>query len=108
MYALIALDGGRQVKVEEGQELLIDYRGSQVDVGAELTFDRVLACGDQGDTRFGRPVIEGASVKAEVLGTKQGKKIDVIKFKRRKNYKRKQGHRQLYTQVKINKIDVPA
>ena len=88
MFAIIET-GGKQVKVEEG---------------AEFTFDKVLFVG--GDSvKVGVPTIEGATVTATVEKHGRGKKINVIKFKRRKNYSRKQGHRQPYTKLTIGKIN---
>ncbi len=102
MYAVIAHDG-RQYKVEEGQELEIDFTDEPK--GETVTFDKVLAYGDGTDTRIGRPTVEGASVTAEILGIAQGPKLVVQKIRRRKNARRKTGHRQLYTSVRISKID---
>jgi len=103
MYAIIA-DGGRQYRVEEGQELDIDYREAATR-GDELAFERVLAvAGDEG-IQFGQPTLGDVSVTAEVLGVQQGPKIYVQKLRRRKNYRRRTGHRQLYTRVRINRID---
>jgi len=104
MYAII-VDGGRQYKVEEGQELELDLR--DVSKGDEVRFDRVLAYGGEGGTRIGQPLIAGASVTAEVIGAAQGPKLVVQKFRRRKNSRRRTGHRQLYTTVKISKILAP-
>jgi large subunit ribosomal protein L21 len=101
MYAIIS-DGGHQYKVEEGQELDIDYR--DLPKGEELTFDRVLALSGEEGTQLGTPSIDGASVAAEVMGVAFGKKLTVQKLRRRKNSRRKTGHRQLYTRVRINKI----
>ena len=101
MYAIFA-DGTRQYKVEEGQELVIDYR--DVPAGEELTFDRVLAVSSGEALQLGSPTVDGASVVAEVVGVKQGPKLVVQKFRRRKNSKRKTGHRQLHTTVRIQKI----
>jgi large subunit ribosomal protein L21 len=101
MYAVIAYDG-RQYKVEEGQELEIDFTDQPK--GETVTFDKVLAYGDGTDTRIGRPTVEGASVTAEILGIAQGPKLVVQKFRRRKNSKRKTGHRQMYTRVRVSKI----
>jgi len=101
MYAVIAHDG-RQYKVEEGQELEIDYH--DMTKGDTVTFDKVLAYGDGTDTRIGRPTLDGATVTAEVLGLAQGPKLVVQKLRRRKNSRRKTGHRQLYTKVTISKI----
>jgi len=101
MYAIID-DGGQQLQVEEGQELPIDYR--DLPAGGELTFDRVLAVRDEAGLRLGQPTLPSASVTAEVLGVTQGPKLVVQKFRRRKTYRRKTGHRQLFTRVKIGKI----
>jgi large subunit ribosomal protein L21 len=103
MYAIIE-DGGRQFKVEEGQELEIDFR--DVAGGEEVRFDRVLAYRDDEGLKLGQPLLEGASVSAEVLGAGQGPKLVVQKMRRRKNFRRKTGHRQLHTRVKIGKIEV--
>jgi large subunit ribosomal protein L21 len=103
MYAIIS-EGGRQFKVEEGQEFDIDYR--DVAAGEQVTFDRVLAYRNDAEFKVGQPILEGASVTAEVLSVAQGPKLVVQKYRRRKNYRRKTGHRQLYTRVKINKINV--
>lgn len=101
MYAIIR-DGGRQYKVEEGQELDIDYR--EATQGDELSFDDVL-CISGDEVTLGKPTISGASVKAEVVGVHQGPKLVIQKFRRRKNSRRKTGHRQLYTRVRVNKIE---
>lgn len=103
MYAIIE-DGGRQFRVEEGQELEIDYRDTTS--GEEVKFERVLLARVDDGVKVGAPQIEGASVTAEVLGTSQGKKLVVQKFRHRKNSRRKTGHRQLYTRVKISKIEL--
>lgn len=111
MYAIIQ-DGSRQYKVQEGEELLIDYRG--LAAGAQLTFDRVLACGGSepggsepggsDDCRLGQPALAGASVTAEVLGPARGPKLVIQKMRKRKNSRRRTGHRQLHTRVRISKI----
>ena len=101
MYAIIS-DSGRQYKVEEGQQIDVDYRDASA--GDELTFDRILAVSTDEGLKLGKPSVDGASVSAEVLGVSQGDKIYVQKFRRRKNSRRRTGHRQLYTKVKINKI----
>lgn len=103
MYAIIE-DGGRQFRVEEGQELDLDYR--DVPGGSPISLDRVLAVRDDGGLQLGRPTLAGATVSGEVLGPKQGPKLIVQKFRRRKTYRRKTGHRQLYTRVRITKIAV--
>jgi len=101
MYAIVSEDG-RQYKVEEGQELDIDYR--DLAAGDQITFDRVLAYRDDDAMRIGQPVLEGVSVTAEVLSPVQGPKLVFQKARRRKGYRRKTGHRQLFTRVKIQKI----
>ena len=101
MYAVIAHDG-RQYKVEEGQELQIDYH--DVPKGDTVTFDKVLAFGDGTDTKLGRPTLEGATVTAEVLGLAQGPKFVVQRIRKRKNSRSKTGHRQMYTRVRVEKI----
>ena len=103
MYAII-VDGGRQYKVQEGQELELDYRDASP--GAELRFEQVLAASDDSGTKIGQPTLSGASVVAEVVGVCQGPKLVVQKLRRRKNSRRKTGHRQLYTKVRVNKIVV--
>jgi large subunit ribosomal protein L21 len=101
MYAIIT-DGNRQYKVEEGQELVIDYR--DVPAGEKVTFDRVLAVGGEGDTTLGSPLVNGASVAAEVLGPEKGEKLVIQKLRRRKNMRRKTGARHIYTRVRIASI----
>lgn len=101
MFAIIET-GGKQVKVEEGLSIYVEKL--EVEAGAEFTFDKVLFVG--GDSvKVGVPTIEGATVTATVDKHGRGKKINVIKFKRRKNYSRKQGHRQPYTKLTIGKIN---
>lgn len=101
MYAIIA-DSGRQYRVEEGQRLDIDYR--ELAAGDELQFDRVLAVSGDDGLKLGKPVVDGASVTAQVVGVTQGKKLSVQKFRRRKDSRRRTGHRQMYTTVQISKI----
>ena len=102
MYAIIT-DGERQYKVEEGQSIDLDLR--QEAVGATITFDRILAVSNGTDIRIGQPTVSGASVTAEIVGPVQGPKLVVQKKRRRKNFKRRTGHRQLHTRVKISKIN---
>ena len=102
MYAIIE-DGGRQFKVEEGQEVELDYR--EIPGGEQVTFERVLAIRDDAGFTFGRPVLAGATVSGEIVGPMQGPKLTVQKFRRRKTYRRKTGHRQIHTRVRILKIN---
>ncbi|MCI0361059.1 MAG: 50S ribosomal protein L21 [Planctomycetaceae bacterium] len=101
MYAIIAADG-RQYKVEEGQEIQVDLREAKE--GDKVTFDRVLLVSDGGSVKLGQPTIAGASVTAEVLGQEMGDKVYIQKIRRRKNYRRRTGHRQMYTRVRIDSI----
>ena len=101
MFAIIET-GGKQVKVEEGQSIFVEKL--EVEEGAEFTFDKVLFVG--GDSvKVGVPTIEGATVTAKVEKHGKKKKITVFKYKAKKNYKRKQGHRQPYTKLTIEKIN---
>jgi large subunit ribosomal protein L21 len=103
MYAIIC-DGGRQFKVEKGQLLDIDYRET-AETGDKVEFDRVLAIGGENGLKLGQPTVAGAKVSASVVGLEQGEKIFIQKFRRRKNYEVRTGHRQKYTRIKIDSID---
>ena len=98
MYAIIAT-GGKQYRVSEGDVIYIEKIDAQVD--STVSFD-VLLMGNDGDVKIGTPVVEG--VKVEGVGQIRGEKIVVYKYKSKKNYRRKQGHRQPYTKVEITKI----
>jgi large subunit ribosomal protein L21 len=101
MYAIIET-GGKQVKVEEGQEIYVEKLFAEAE--ETVTFDKVLFVG--GDAvQVGAPYVDGATVTAKVEKHGRQKKINVIKFKRRKNYHRKQGHRQPYTKLVVDKIN---
>ena len=103
MHAIIET-GGKQYKVAEGDTLFIEKRPNEA--GDAVTFDKVLAILDGDKATFGTPVVEGAKVDASVVKNGKGKKIIVFKYKPKKNYRRKQGHRQPYTKVTIGKISV--
>ncbi|MFD0871215.1 50S ribosomal protein L21 [Chlamydia abortus] len=101
MYAIIET-GGKQYKVQEGDAIYIEKL--DVNEGDVVTFDRVLlVSGDKG-VSIGSPVVSGASVSAKVEKQGKGRKVIVYKYKAKKNYRRKQGHRQPYTKVVIEKI----
>ncbi|GAF22455.1 MULTISPECIES: 50S ribosomal protein L21 [Shouchella] len=101
MYAIIET-GGKQIKVQEGQEIYVEKLDAEA--GAEVSFDKVLFVG--GDSaKVGAPFVEGASVTGTVEKHGRNKKIIVYKMKAKKNYRRKQGHRQPYTKVVIGKIN---
>lgn len=101
MYAIIRT-GGKQFRAEPGKTLRIPSLA--VEPGETISFDEVLLSADGEQVRLGAPLVEGAAVTAEVVRHGKGEKIIVFKFKRRKNYARKQGHRQKYTEVRINDI----
>lgn len=101
MYAIIET-GGKQYKVQEGDVIYVEKL--QAGEGDQVTFDRVVAvCKDDAFTA-GTPVVEGASVTGKVEKHVKGRKLIVFKYKPKKNYRRKQGHRQPYTRVVIEKI----
>ena len=100
MYAIIAT-GGKQYLVSEGDVIYIEKIDAQVD--STVSFD-VLLMGNDGDVKIGTPVVEGVKVEGKVVGQIRGEKIVVYKYKSKKNYRRKQGHRQPYTKVEITKI----
>lgn len=103
MYAIIQ-DGGRQIKVVEGQEFDVDYR--EVHAGDAITFESVVAYSDGSSLTLGKPTVSGAKVAGKVVGIVQGPKLVVQKMRRRKNSRRRTGHRQLHTRVKIEKIQI--
>ena len=102
MYAVI-VTGGKQYKVAEGDVLFIEKL--EVEEGAAVTFDQVPMAGDGENVKVGTPVVDGATVEAKVVKNGKAKKIYVYKMKRKKNYRRKKGHRQPYTKVEITKIN---
>ena len=101
MYAIIAT-GGKQYKVSEGDIITIEKLG--VEAGEKVTFDQVLVVGGD-DLKVGDPTVNGASVAASVVKEGRGKKVIVYKYKRKTGYHKKNGHRQSFTQVKIEKIN---
>ena len=101
MYAVIK-SGGKQHKVSEGEEILLEKLS--LDEGEIIEFSEVLAVNKDGNLNVGKPLLEGAVVKGKVLNHLKTKKITVIKMKRRKDYRKKQGHRQNLTKVKIESI----
>jgi large subunit ribosomal protein L21 len=101
MYAIIKT-GGKQYKVSEGDVLSIEKL--EIAEGETVVFDQVLAASDDSGVKIGRPLLEGASVKAKVLEQGKDKKILVFKYKAKSNYRRRQGHRQPFTKIEIEKI----
>jgi large subunit ribosomal protein L21 len=102
MYAVIKT-GGKQYRVSEGQKVRVEKLSGNA--GDKVTFSEVLLVGGD-EPKIGLPLVKGASVAAEITGQDRGKKIVVFKFKRRKNYRRKAGHRQPYTELKITGISL--
>ena len=102
MYAVIAT-GGKQYKVEKGEILTVEKLPGAV--GDEVSFDNVLMFADGEDVRIGQPAVESATVRGHIVEQKKAKKIIVFKYKRRKRFRKTQGHRQQYTAVKIDSIE---
>lgn len=102
MYAIIAT-GGKQYKVQEGDVIYVEKLNGEVDTTVELA--EVLAVGKEDGLVVGKPVVEGANVVAKVLAQGKAKKVIVFKYKRKKDYRRKQGHRQPFTKIQIEKIN---
>ena len=101
MYAVI-VTGGKQYRVEEGEVLRVERLDA--DEGATVEFDRVLMVGEGEQVQVGSPVVQGARVSATVKAHGRGDKVNVVKFKRRKHYMRRQGHRQDYTEIQVTGI----
>ena len=105
MYAIIAT-GGKQYKVAEGDVVKVEKLG--VEEGKKVSFDQVLLIGDDKETLIGNPTVKGAKVTATVTANGKGEKVIVYKYKRKSGYHNKNGHRQLFTEVKIEKIQAAA
>ena len=102
MYAVVAT-GGKQYKVQEGEVLRVEKLAGEI--GSEIAFDQILMTSDGENVKIGQPVVQGAQVKGHIVEQGKNKKIIVFKYKRRKGYRRKNGHRQPYTSVKIDAIE---
>ena len=98
----VIVTGGKQYTVAEGDVLYIEKLNAEAE--ETVKFEQVLAVLDGENSKIGAPVVEGAAVEAKVIKNGKGKKIDVMKYKAKKNEKKKQGHRQPYTKVEITKI----
>lgn len=101
MYAIIAT-GGKQYKVSEGDVIKVEKLDAKV--GESFTFDQVLIV-NNGEVKVGDPTVAGASIEASVVSEGRGKKVIVYRYKRKSGYHKKNGHRQSYTEVKIEKIN---
>jgi large subunit ribosomal protein L21 len=102
MYAIVKT-GGKQYKVSEGDVLFVEKL--EANTGDTVNLDEVLACSKDGELKLGAPVVEGASVQAKVVEQGKAKKVIVYKYKAKKDYRRKQGHRQAYTKLVVEKIN---
>lgn len=102
MYAVVKT-GGKQYKVQEGDVIFVE----KLDVDAESTVElnEVLAVGNEGEFKFGTPIVEGAKVTAKVLKQGKSKKVVVFKYRPKLDYRKKNGHRQPYTKLQIEKIE---
>jgi large subunit ribosomal protein L21 len=103
MYAIFR-SGDKQFRAEPG--MTVRLPSIEAEVGDSVTFHEVLLTGDGEDTKVGVPTLDGASVTGQVIRHGKDKKVIIFKWKRRKNYRRKQGHRQKFTEVRINEIRV--
>ncbi len=102
MYAIIET-GGKQYRVQEGDTLFVEKL--EVTAGDTINFDKVLVVSNEGKLSVGAPFVEGAKVEASVVEQGKGPKVIIFKYKAKKDYRKKQGHRQPYTKVKIEKIN---
>ena len=101
MYAVLKT-GGKQYKVTAGEKLTIEQLPGEV--GSEIVLDQILMVSDGDDTSIGTPLVDGASVSAKIISHGRGKKVKIFKLRRRKHFKKQQGHRQNYTEVEIEQI----
>ena len=101
MFAVFQ-SGGKQHRVAEGDVVKLELLGAEA--GEEVVFDKVLMVANGDDVNVGAPYVDGGQVKAEVVRNERDKKVRIIKFKRRKDYLKRQGHRQWFTEVKITGI----
>lgn len=101
MYAVI-FSGGKQYRVQEGDTLKLESLPAEV--GSIINFDKILLVGEGDTIKVGRPYLEGSKVAATIVSQGRGKKIEIVKFRRRKHHEKWQGHRQNFTEVKITEI----
>ena len=101
MYAVIQT-GGKQYRVKSGEQVKVELLAAEV--GASVSFDRVLMLGEGDGVKVGAPFLSGAAVKATVVAQGRGEKIRIFKLRRRKHFAKTQGHRQGYTEVRIDEI----
>ena len=101
MYAIIKT-GGKQYRVKSGEQIKVELLSEQV--GAAVSFDKVLMLGEGEGVKVGTPFVAGAAVKATVVSQGRGEKVRIFKMRRRKHFQKSQGHRQSYTEVRIDEI----
>jgi large subunit ribosomal protein L21 len=101
MYAVIKT-GGKQYRVSSGEKIKVEQLTA--DVGSQVTLDKVLMVADGDKVSIGQPLVQGAKVQATVVAHGRGEKVRIFKLRRRKHYKKQQGHRQNYTEIQINEI----
>jgi large subunit ribosomal protein L21 len=101
MYAVIQT-GGKQYRVKSGEQIKVELLPEQV--GAAISFDKVLMLGEGEGVKVGTPFVAGAAVKATVVAQGRGEKVRIFKMRRRKHYQKSQGHRQSFTEVRIDEI----
>ena len=102
MYAVVRT-GGKQVRVTPGDAIRVEKLDGAI--GDRIELEEVLLVGGEGDARIGTPLVEGAKVVGTITAQGRGEKITVFKMKRRKGYRRKTGHRQFYTEVRVDEIE---
>lgn len=102
MYAVI-VTGGKQYRVEQGDTIYVEKLNAEAE--AEVTFDTVLAVGEEGKVKFGKPSVSGATVVGKVIKNGKGKKLNIVTYRPKKDSKRKMGHRQPYTKIEITAIN---
>lgn len=101
MYAIIRT-GGKQYRVSEGDEIFVEKLNAEA--GDEIKFEEVLAIGEGDDITWGKPFVDGASVTADLVKNGKGRKIEILKYKPKKGYRRRMGHRQPYSKIKITSL----
>ena len=101
MYAVFKT-GGKQYRASQGEKLRVERL--EAEVGDSVEFDQVLLVGEGADIKIGKPTVAGGKVAATVTAQGKGRKVSVVKFRRRQNYKRQHGHRQYFTEVEITSI----
>ena len=103
MYAVVET-GGKQYRVQEGDVITVEKLN--IEDGAKVVFDKVLVAGEGADIKVGKPYIEGCTVKGTAVESGKGPKVVIFKYKAKKDYRKKQGHRQPYTSVKIESLNI--